>query len=188
MVDCNRLLKLRLVVARFGEMDCAKWWNTRGVLGNVGKLAYSRGFPKTQVFARARAVFAVANQRSNEVFDAPDSFNLWKLPADIEDQFQEFLCNCLDSPEEWEEFVENLTCGPESDLMELLGSHGLIDEEVRTTAKELRRADDSRSVPLPKTSTANDRAVSLLAAAFSRGEPGKLAVPYVRFEGEEVNG
>ena len=28
-VDFDRLLKLRLVVARFGEMDLAKWWNTR---------------------------------------------------------------------------------------------------------------------------------------------------------------
>jgi len=25
-IDLDRLLKLRLVVARFGEMDLAKWW------------------------------------------------------------------------------------------------------------------------------------------------------------------
>lgn len=29
-MDLERLLKLRLVVARFGEMDLAKWWNTKG--------------------------------------------------------------------------------------------------------------------------------------------------------------
>ena len=28
-IDFDRLLKLRLVVARFGEMDLAKWWNTK---------------------------------------------------------------------------------------------------------------------------------------------------------------
>ena len=29
-IDIDRLLKLRLVVGRYGEMDIAKWWNTRG--------------------------------------------------------------------------------------------------------------------------------------------------------------
>jgi hypothetical protein len=29
LFDVDRLLKLRLVVARFGEMDLAKWWNPR---------------------------------------------------------------------------------------------------------------------------------------------------------------
>ncbi len=28
-IDLDRLLKLRLLVARFGEMDLARWWNTR---------------------------------------------------------------------------------------------------------------------------------------------------------------
>jgi hypothetical protein len=31
-LNFDRLLKLRLIVARFGEMDLAKWWNTRGQL------------------------------------------------------------------------------------------------------------------------------------------------------------
>jgi len=42
-VDLDRLLKLRLVVARFGEMDIAKWWNTGGQLGPVGAIALRRG-------------------------------------------------------------------------------------------------------------------------------------------------
>jgi hypothetical protein len=46
-IDLARLLKLRLVIARFGEMDCAGWWNTRGVLGQLGKKVFQRGFPKT---------------------------------------------------------------------------------------------------------------------------------------------
>ena len=35
-IDLDRLLKLRLVVARFGEMDLATWWNTKGQLGRLG--------------------------------------------------------------------------------------------------------------------------------------------------------
>jgi hypothetical protein len=31
--DLDQLLKLRVIVARFGEMDVAGWWNTKGQLG-----------------------------------------------------------------------------------------------------------------------------------------------------------
>ena len=37
-VDLERLLKLRLVVGRIGEMDRARWWNTQGQLGPYGAL------------------------------------------------------------------------------------------------------------------------------------------------------
>jgi hypothetical protein len=35
-LDFDRLLKLWLVVARYGEMDMARWWNTQGMLGLIG--------------------------------------------------------------------------------------------------------------------------------------------------------
>ena len=54
-IDFDRLLKLRLVVARVGEMDLAKWWNTRGQLGRLGSAAVRRGFPRTHYFAQARS-------------------------------------------------------------------------------------------------------------------------------------
>ena len=38
-LDLARLLRLRLVVARFGEMDHARWWNTKGQLGRYGAAA-----------------------------------------------------------------------------------------------------------------------------------------------------
>ena len=37
-IDLEKLLKLRLVVAHFGEMDLARWWNTKAQLGLLGKL------------------------------------------------------------------------------------------------------------------------------------------------------
>ena len=39
MISLDRLLKLRLVVARHGEMDRAGWWNTNGMLGRHGAIA-----------------------------------------------------------------------------------------------------------------------------------------------------
>ena len=44
MIDLERLLRLRLAVARFGEMDLARWWNTSGQLGRIGAAALKRGF------------------------------------------------------------------------------------------------------------------------------------------------
>jgi hypothetical protein len=53
-MDLERLLKLRVAIARFGEMDLAKWWNTKGQLGRMGSMALRRGFPRTHRFAQAR--------------------------------------------------------------------------------------------------------------------------------------
>ena len=52
-IDLERLFKLRVAVARFGEMDLARWWNTKGQLGPLGTSALRRGFPRTHRFAQA---------------------------------------------------------------------------------------------------------------------------------------
>jgi len=53
--DLDRLLKLRVIVARFGEMDMAKRWNTNGQLGPLGSSTVRRGLPRTHHFAQAPA-------------------------------------------------------------------------------------------------------------------------------------
>ena len=75
-LDFEHLMKLRLVVARYGEMDLAGWWNTKGMLGRLGGMALKRGFPHTHYFAQARVVFAVARQRCKELFDPPQCITL----------------------------------------------------------------------------------------------------------------
>src|ERR1019366_7161493 len=57
LVNLDRLFKLRLIVARFGEKDNASWWKTDGLLGPLGASVMKRGFPRTHRFAQARAVF-----------------------------------------------------------------------------------------------------------------------------------
>jgi hypothetical protein len=70
-LDLDHLLRLRLVVARFGEMDLARWWNTKGMLGRHGAVVLKRGFPATHHFAQARVVFEVARGRCRELFIRP---------------------------------------------------------------------------------------------------------------------
>jgi hypothetical protein len=182
-VCTTSLLKLRLAVARFGEMDCAKWWNTKGMLSRLGESAVGRGLPKTHLFARARAVFAVAGQRCDEIFNPPDSYTLWRLPAETEDELEDTWARCLEQPTEWANFLEQLNNSSNADLLEMLSSLELISSQVAKQVNRLRRSDDARSVPLPPAKQVDDSLAALLAAGFSRGEIGKLAVPYVRMEG-----
>jgi hypothetical protein len=179
-IDIDRLMKLRLVVGRFGEMDIARWWNTRGQLGRLGTSALRRGFPRTHYFAQARSVFAVAAQRCSEVFDPPDCVTLWRLPAAIEGEFDARWEHWLDNAADWAPFFEHLEAFEKSDLPETLRSFGLTTDMDAQAFSKLRRSAAGRAVPLPGPYTGSNDVVALLALGFARGERGELAVPYAR--------
>ena len=182
-IDFDRLLRLRLVVARFGEMDGAQWWNTRGLLGRKGALLMSRGFTKTHHFAQARVVFAVATARCKEVFDPPRSMTLWNLPAAVEDQFDARWHHWLSEREQWRSFFDELRDLPAGDLLEVLQLLELVDDAQVQAVARLRRSAEGRAVPLPGMVTPDDQILTLLAAAFTKGERGRPAIPYARLDG-----
>ncbi len=181
-LDFDRLFRLRLVLARFGEMDRAKWWNTQGLLGPRGAVVLRRGFPRTHDFARARAVFAVARSRCNELFSPPGCITLWDLPAETEETFEEHWQEWLDQTEEWSPFFEGLAEPSGDDLLTALAERQLITDTHRDSISKLRRSAEGRAVPLPGTLELNDETITLLAGGFARGEPGQPAVPYARLE------
>jgi len=181
-IDFDRLLKLRLVVARFGEMDLAKWWNTRGQLGRLGTAAVRRGFPRTHYFAQARSVFAVAAHRCREVIDPPESVTLWKLPEAIEKEFESHWERWLDQAEEWKPFFQQLETLKDNDLKTALQSFNLFTDGDSELFSRLRRSAEGRAVPLLAPFTSTNQDVALLSLGFARGEPGALAVPYARRE------
>src|SRR5882672_10818660 len=127
-IDLDRLLKLRLVVARFGEMDLAKWWNTKGQLGRLGAAALRRGFPRTHHFAQARSVFAVAAHRCKEVFDPPGSVTLWHLDEQSEEAFDARWEHWLDHASDWKTFFEQIESISTNDLAALLKGFGLVQD------------------------------------------------------------
>lgn len=177
-LDFDRLLMLRLVVARFGEMDLAKWWNTRGQLGRLGTATLRRGFPRTHYFAQARSVFAVAAHRCREVFDPPSGVTLWQLPEEVEEEFDARWEHWLDHAGEWDPFFQGLENLKETDLKAALQSFGLITEVELEIFPRLKRTAEGRAVSLPSPFNRTDQDVALLALAFGRGEPGALAVPF----------
>src|SRR4051794_12303605 len=122
-LDLDRLCRLRLVVARHGEMDRAGWWNTRGMLGHLGAVALKRGLPRTHRFAQARVVFEVARSRCREIYDPPGAVTLWELPADVEDEFQERWHGWLADADTWAPIFDRLTSGQAPDLLAALAGH-----------------------------------------------------------------
>lgn len=179
-LDLDRLLKLRLIVSRFGEMDLAKWWNTKGQLGRLGAAALRRGFPRTHHFAQARSVFAVAAHRCSEVFDPPGCVTLWRLPEAVEEAFDARWEHWLDNAGEWTAFFEKLETLSGSDLTEILRELQLVAGHDLEAYGKLRRSAEGRAVPLPGIFSDTDTDVTLLALGFARGEPSALAVPYAR--------
>lgn len=179
-IDLDRLLKLRLVVARFGEMDLAKWWNTKGQLGQLGAAALRRGFPRTHHFAQARSVFAVAAHRCAEVFDPPECVTLWRLPETVEEEFDTRWEHWLDHATDWQPFFQKLEGLQGTDLVAALRAFEVLSDPDVDGLSRLRRSAEGKAVPLPGVFAPTDADVTLLALGFARAEVGALAVPYAR--------
>ena len=181
-LDLERLLKLRVVVARFGEMDRAGWWNTKGQLGPLGASVVRRGLPRTHYFAQARSVFAVAAHRCSEVFDPPGSVALWRLPQEIEEAFDARWEHWLDAAGEWSPFFEQVAALEGSDLVADLQAFDLVDSGDLAALANLKTSAEGRAVPISAPFSETDADVTLLALGFARGRVGALAVPYARTE------
>lgn len=180
MIDLEKLLRLRLVVARFGELDNSGWWNTKGQLGRLGASVLRRGFPRTYCFAQARSVFAVAAHRCDEVFNPPGCVTLWKLPESVEEDFDRRWEHWLDNASDWVPFFQRIEVLGSTDLVEVLRDLDLVTDTDLDAYTKLRRSAEGRAVPLPGIYDGTDAGITLLALGFALGESGALAVPYLR--------
>jgi hypothetical protein len=176
----DRLLKLRLVVGRLGEMDRNGWWNTNGMLGRYGAIALQRGLPRTHRFAQARVVFSVARARCEELFDAPGSVTLWRLPAETEEQFEDRWPSWLGESDGWNPFFDYLANDESSDLLSQLTTRDLISPGQTETVQTLRRSAEGRAVQLAGERELDDDLITLLAGGFAKGEPHAPAIPYAK--------
>jgi hypothetical protein len=177
-------MKLRLVVARVGEMDLAQWWNTHGQLGSHGTSVLRRGFRRTYHFAQARSVFAVAAHRCRMVYDRPGTVTLWGLPAEMEDEFDLRWEEWLNDAPAWAGFFKQLeSCSADLET-ELLRLQLVTDADVERVRK-LRRSAQQRAVPVPGAFSGSSEDATALALAFARGEVANLAVPFQLWDGAE---
>ncbi len=181
-VNLDALLRLRLVVARVGELDLARWWNTNGQLGSMGASVLRRGFPRTYRFAQARSVFAVAAHRCRELYNPPGAVTLWSLPAEIEDDFNEAWASWIDQTAAWEPFFADVeACS--KDVAHELTRLGLATDEHLDQLARLKRSAEQRAVSVPGEFTGSSNDLTMLALAFARGEDGNPAVPFMSWSG-----
>jgi len=182
----EHLFKCRVVVARLGEMDTggAGWWNTTGLLGSVGVSALKRNFSYTHWFAQARAVIAVAGARSAEVFPLPKScVSLWSFPPDVEVRLSEEWPHWIANETDWRPFFEKVSKLSRLSVAAALQEMGLAQNPDVQSVDSLKRSHEGKAVLVPTREPLDDTAVTRLALGFSHGEPGRLAVPYMRLAG-----
>ena len=181
-VNTDQLFRLRLIIARYGEMDISRWWNTKGQLGPSGAMAVRRGFPRTHYFAQARSVFAVAANRCIEVFNPPKCVTLWNLPEEIEESFEASWERWLDQASDWDPFFKSVASIGPGDLGSTLLQLKVVAEDESKAFANLKRSAEGRAVPISHVFSGTTKELSLLALGFARGEPGALAVPYMQRE------
>lgn len=170
-----------MIVARFGEMDLGRWWNTTQ-LGADGAQVLKRGFPRTHFFAQARSVFAVASHRSDERLDplgdvAATSVTLWRLPADLEEEFDARWEDWLDNAEEWTDLFVRIQ-KPQGDLVNSLLAEGAVSAVDVNAHSRLARHVNGPRVRIATAFSASDAEIAQLALGFAHGAAGELVVPY----------
>jgi len=179
-LDFDRLLKLRLVVARVGELGLAGWWGTKDVLGGMGAMAYRRGFPRSHHWAQAKVVFEVARARCQERFPDPTAITLWSLPATVEEQFEHAWGRWIGENEAWEPFFERLKEWKSPSLTEALKAFELWSPSM--DAATAQAAPAIASLGLGTFPSLDQASVDGLAAGFSFGQHGEPVVPFVRLQ------
>ena len=147
-LDLEWLLKIRTVVARIGEMDLARWWNSNGQLGPQGASVLRRGFPRTHYFAQTRSVWMVAAARCAQIFDPPGSVTLWRLTDTIEERLEVLWESWLDNAGSWRPFFERVAGLKSTDVPLSLQEFGLVtDEDVRSLSREPARSGRALAKP-----------------------------------------
>lgn len=179
-LDYDWLLKLRVAVARCGEMDLARWWNTNKQLGPSGSSVLKRGFPRTHHFAQARSVMAVASHRCEELLSLSDAITLWRLPETLEDRFESLWETWLDHHAEWRSYFEAVAAIRTSDVIAVLTELGLVTSNDIKALRAIKVAPDGRKLNVGKSFIGERRQIALLALGFSVGRVSDPVIPFVR--------
>jgi hypothetical protein len=174
------LLKLRVAVARCGEMDLSRWWNTKKQLGASGSSVLKRGFPRTHHFAQARSVIAVASHRCEQLLSQNDAITLWCLPEALEDRFESLWETWLARHTDWRSYFDAVAAIRTGDVIAAATDLGLVTSDDIKALRALKAAPDGRGLKVGKSFTGERRQIALLALGFSVGRASEPVVPYVR--------
>ncbi|SDO86914.1 hypothetical protein SAMN04488061_1866 [Filomicrobium insigne] len=179
-LDYDWLLKLRVAVARCGEMDLAGWWNTSKQLGPSGSSVLKRGFPRTHHFAQARSVMAVASHRCEQLLSHNDAVTLWRLPEALEDHFESLWETWLERHAIWGSYFEAIAAIRTGDVIAAATDLGLVTSDDINALRALKAAPNGRGLNVGDSFTGQRRQIALLALGFSVGRANDPVVPFVQ--------
>jgi hypothetical protein len=178
-VDLEWLFKLRVVIARCGEMDLARWWNSNKQLGSAGASVLKRGFPRTHHFAQARCVTALAEQRCAQLLGHDRVFTLWRLPDAVEDGVEGHWDAWIDQASGWQLFFESVGALTDRDPSKVLHAFGLVTADEANAGASLKPNGKERGVSVAESFSGSRREIALLALGFAAGAVNDPVVPYI---------
>jgi hypothetical protein len=154
-LDFNWLLKLRVAVARCGEMDLCRWWYSGKQLAPAGASVLKRGFPRTHHFAQARSVMTIASHRCDQLLAQDDVLTLWRLPAELEDRFEANWDECIDRHTDWRPFFEAVAAMRDGNVVMAATELGLVTRDEVKTFRALK-APEGRPLSVGRSFTGPD--------------------------------
>lgn len=104
--------------------------------------------------------------------------HLVNLPPNVEDAFDERRQHWLGDQATWEPLFSRLASDEHSELLSDLEASELLTAAQAGSVSALRRSAEGRAVQIGDASELSDDLVTLLAAAFAKGEPHAPAIPY----------
>jgi hypothetical protein len=182
-LNLELLFRCRLIVGRYGEMDISRWWNTSGVLSELGSKVAARGLPRTEFYSRARVLFAVASYRTREYFCPPGSFSIWLMPPSVEQALDETMIRWVHEGRSWPEILVLLDSLKKDGLTQTLQNAGVLTDATLNTVSNLKPGPEGKSIRVPDVISLADETVRVLAAAFVHSKSGALLVPMVSVTG-----
>ncbi len=178
-VDFEWLFKLRVAIARCGEMDMARWWNSNKQLGSAGASVLKRGFPRTHNFAQARSVIAIAAHRCNQLFPQEDAITLWRLPDDVEQQLESHWDAWIDRADHWSPFFDSVARLDNPDPLFILRVLQLAEPEQVKACGSIRRPSNGCGLMVGKSFSGAPQEIALLALGFGAGALNDTVVPFI---------
>jgi hypothetical protein len=179
-LDLDLLLRARLWVARLGESDVNGWWRTDGILGPHpdGAFVGPRVLPRTHATARARIAFATAAHACSLRHPDPKALHLFRLTPEAEDLFDGLLAARLADASFWGDVMPRIEAVRKgANAATVLSESGVVTAADIQAVSQTKIGADGRSLPIAASDP--DAQLRLLAAGFTRSQPGILAVPYL---------
>ena len=179
-IELDWLLRVRVVVARCGEMDAQRWWNTEGQLCPHGARVLKRGFPRTTSFRAGAVRLRRLCAPCAEIFDPPDAVTFWWLSDTTRRRSSTRVGKDGWTPRRPGRRSSNPSPAlAHSDVVAALKSApSLVDDaDDEEAAAKLKVADGEKGVLVPGPFDLGRKAVALWALGFGRGAKGDLRVP-----------